>query len=171
LLTHKRRLKKIVLLVQFEFAKRMVALPATEDYGAMSVYAQYNAHVELVGTVPRTVFLPAPDVSSAIIVLTPLIPGAVPVRSEARFSYIVRAAFGQRRKTLLNALLRAPASFGLGLTLDDREKAEAVLAHAAIDGGRRGETLSLEEFARLADASLDLLPESISERPPNRQHT
>jgi 16S rRNA (adenine1518-N6/adenine1519-N6)-dimethyltransferase len=158
LLTHKSRLRRIVLLVQLEFAQRMVAAPATEDYGAMSVYVQYHAQVEMVGAVPRTVFLPAPEVSSAIVALTPLIPGAVPVRSEERFSHIVRAAFGQRRKTLLNALLRAPASFGLGLTLDDREKAEAVLALAGIDGNRRGETLSLSEFARLADASLELLP-------------
>lgn len=155
LLAHKDRLKRIVLLVQHEFARRMVADADTDDYGAMSVWVQYHAEVELVGTVPRTVFLPPPEVSSAIIALTPVVPGTVPVRDESRFSYIVRAAFGQRRKTLLNALLRAPASFGLGFTMESRSDVEALLARADIDGNRRGETLTLAEFARLADCSLD----------------
>jgi len=152
LLENKRHLKRIVLLVQQEFAHRMIAPPDTKDYGAMSVWVQFHARVELVGTVPRTVFLPAPEVESAIIVLTPVQPGTVDVRDEKRFSHMVRAAFGQRRKTLLNALMRAPASFNLGFGMDDREQIEALLARAGIDGSRRGETLSLDEFARLANA-------------------
>ncbi|HLV78919.1 MAG TPA: hypothetical protein VKT32_01520, partial [Chthonomonadaceae bacterium] len=87
-----------------------------------------------------------------IVALSPILPGAVPVREETRFFHLIRAAFGQRRKTLLNALLRAPASFGLGFTTESRADAEALLARAGIDGNRRGETLSLEEFARLSDA-------------------
>jgi len=121
----------------------------------MSLFAQYHAEVELVGTVPRTVFLPPPEVSSALIALTPAVPGTVAVRDEARLFYLIRAAFGQRRKTLLNALLRAPASFGLGFTMESRAEVESLLARAGIDGSRRGETLSLAEFARLADASLN----------------
>ncbi len=152
LLAQKARLRRIVLLVQYEFAQRMVAAPETEDYGAMSLFAQYHAQVELVGIVPRTVFLPPPEVNSAILTLTPLLPGAAAVRDEARLFHLIRAAFGQRRKTLLNALLRAPASFGLGFTTGDRAAAEALLVRVGIDGNRRGETLSLEEFARLADA-------------------
>jgi 16S rRNA (adenine1518-N6/adenine1519-N6)-dimethyltransferase len=152
LLVNKARLSRIVLLVQQEFARRMIAAPGTEDYGAMSVWVQYHARVRLVGTAPKTVFLPSPDVDSAIIALTPLPAGAVPVRDEERFSHMVRAAFGQRRKTLLNALMRAPASYNLGFGMEDREQIESLLARAGIDGNRRGETLSLEEFARLADA-------------------
>ena len=152
LLAHKTRWKRVVLLVQQEFARRMVAAPGSEECGSMSLYIQYHTQVELIGTVPRTVFLPQPEVSSAIVALTPLVPGRVAVSSEDRFFHLVRAAFGQRRKTLLNALLRAPASFDLGFTMNDREKAEALLARAGIDGNRRGETLSLEEFARLTNA-------------------
>ena len=152
LLEHKSRLKRIVLLVQHEFAQRMVASPGSDECGSMSLFIQYHAKVELVGTVPKSVFLPAPEVNSAIVALNPLVNGAVPVRDETRFFRIIRAAFGQRRKTLLNALLRAPASFELGFTTDDREKAEALLLRAKIDGTRRGETLSLEEFARISDA-------------------
>lgn len=151
LLENKARIRRIVLLVQHEFALRMVAKHDTDDYGAMSIFVQYNARVELIGTVPKTVFLPSPDVSSAIIALTPVVPGTVAVDDEARFFHIVRSSFAQRRKTLLNALLRAPASFNLGFTMEDRVGVEALLAAAGIDGARRGETLSLEEFARLAN--------------------
>ena len=152
LLAHKARIKRIVLLMQHEVAQRMAAAPGSDACGSMSLFAQYHAEVELVGVVPRTVFLPAPDVSSAIVALTPVVPGTVAVGDEARMFRVIRAAFGQRRKTLLNALLRAPASFNLGFTTDDREAAEALLARAGIDGLRRGETLSLPEFARIADA-------------------
>jgi 16S rRNA (adenine1518-N6/adenine1519-N6)-dimethyltransferase len=156
LLEHKSRLKRIVLLVQNEFARRLIAPPGSEECGSLSLYAQYHARVELVGIVPPTVFLPSPGVSSAIVMLDPVLPGTVPVREESRMFYLIRAAFGQRRKTLLNALLRAPASFDLGFTMDDRPKVEALLQHAGIDGTRRGETLSLNEFARLADTSLTM---------------
>lgn len=152
LIEHKKHLKRIVLLVQQEFAERMVAPPGSEACGAMSLFVQYHTEVELIGTVPRTVFLPSPDVSSAIVALTPVMPGTVAVADEARMFRIIRSAFIQRRKTLLNALLRAPASFGLGFSMDDRSAVEALLERAEIDGGRRGETLSLAEFARISDA-------------------
>jgi len=163
LLAHKARLKRIVLLVQQEFARRMIAAPGTSDYGAMTLFVQYHAQVEMVGVVPRTVFLPAPEVNSAIIALTPVVPGTVPVRDESHFFHIIRAAFGQRRKTLLNALLRAPASFGLGFTMDDRAEVEKLLARAGMDGNRRGETLSLEEFARLANTFVEMNAERTPE--------
>ena len=155
LLAHKSRLRRMVLLVQQEFARRMVARPGSEECGAMSLYVQYHCRAEIAGVVPPTVFLPAPEVSSAIITLTPVVPGTVAVRDEDRFFHLIRAAFGQRRKTLLNALLRAPASFGLGFTMESRAEVEALLARAGIDGNRRGETLSLEEFARLSDVFPD----------------
>ena len=152
LLAQKAHLNRIVLLVQQEFAERMAASPGSEACGAMSLYVQYHAQVELVGTVPKTVFLPSPDVSSAIVALTPVNPGTVPVKDENRMLHIIRSAFIQRRKTLLNALLRAPASFGLGFSMEDRARVEELLLRVGIDGGRRGETLSLEEFARISDA-------------------
>jgi 16S rRNA (adenine1518-N6/adenine1519-N6)-dimethyltransferase len=152
LLAHKARLSRIVLLVQQEFAERMTAPPGSDACGAMSLFVQYHAEVELVGTVPRTVFLPPPDVSSAIVALTPVVSGTVEVRDEGRMFHIIRSAFIQRRKTLLNALMRAPASFGLRFTMEDRAGVEDLLRRAGIDGSRRGETLSLAEFARISDA-------------------
>jgi 16S rRNA (adenine1518-N6/adenine1519-N6)-dimethyltransferase len=151
LLDNKRFLKRIVLLVQREFAVRMAAPAGSDACGALSLYAQYHARVELLGTVPNTVFLPAPDVSSEIVALSPVLPGTVTVNNETRMFALIRAAFGQRRKTLVNALMRAPASFNLGFNMDTRDAVEAVLERAGIDGTRRGETLTLAEFARLAD--------------------
>ena len=150
LLMHKDRWTRAILLVQEEFARRAVAKAGSDECGAMTHFIQYHTKAEIAGLVPRTVFLPQPEVGSAILSLTPIIPGAVIVKDEERLLHIVRASFGQRRKTLLNALLRAPASFELGLTIDDREKAEQILLKAGIDGTRRGETLTLEEFARIA---------------------
>ena len=152
LLDNKKRIKRIVLLVQNEFAQRAVAKAGSDACGSMSLYVQYHARVELVGSVPPTVFLPSPEVSSAILALDPVVPGTVAVENEERMFHLIRAAFGQRRKTLLNALMRAPASYDLGFTVNDREKAEALLARAGIDGTRRGETLSLEEFVRISIA-------------------
>lgn len=152
LIANKARMKRIVLLVQQEFAERMVAAPGSEACGAMSLFVQYHAVVELIGTVPKTVFLPSPEVSSAIVALTPVMPGTVAVKSEERMLHVIRAAFIQRRKTLVNALIRAPQSFGLGFGMEDRVKVEALLAGVGIDGTRRGETLSLQEFARISDA-------------------
>jgi len=151
LIEHKASLKKIVLLVQTEFANRAVARENTDDYGSMSVFVQYHTRPEIVGTVPKSVFLPPPEVSSSILTLEPVVPGTVAIRDERRFFFMVRAAFSQRRKTLLNALMRAPASFSLGFGMEDRAHLEGLLERAGIDGGRRGETLSLEEFARLSN--------------------
>ena len=137
-------LSVIVLLVQKEVAERLTAGAGTDAYGALSVFAQFHTNVETVGTVSRRVFLPAPDVDSAIVRLTPhsLLP--VAVASEEQFFRVVRAAFGQRRKSLLNALSGDPQ---LQWT---REEAQRHLDSAGIDGGRRGETLTLTEFAALS---------------------
>lgn len=144
LLAHKQQFGVIVLLVQKEVAQRLAARPATPDYGALSVFAQYHASVETIGIVSRRVFFPAPDVDSAIVRLTPHAAPPVNVTDEAHFFAVVRAAFGQRRKALPGALSGDPA---LGWT---RERAQSALAAAAIDPQRRGETLSLAEFAALA---------------------
>ena len=148
LLAQKGHLSRIVLLVQKEVAQRLAAAPGTPDYGALSVFAQFHAVVETVGIVSRRVFLPAPDVDSAIVRLTPHAAPPVPVMDEAQFFAVVRAAFGQRRKSLLNALSGDPA---LGWT---REQAAAALEKAGVDSLRRGESLGLEEFARVAAGPL-----------------
>jgi 16S rRNA (adenine1518-N6/adenine1519-N6)-dimethyltransferase len=152
LLDNKKFIKRIVLLVQNEFAQRAVAKAGSDACGSMSLYVQYHARAEICGVVPPTVFLPSPEVTSAILALDPVLPGTIAVENEDRMFHLIRSAFGQRRKTLLNALMRAPASYDLGFTVNDRERAEALLARAGIDGNRRGETLTLEEFARISAA-------------------
>lgn len=142
LLERRARIRTIVLLVQREVADRLTAAPGGKAYGALSVFAQYNARVEKAGTVPPHLFVPTPEVSSTIVRLDLEPGGTVAVPDEAAFFRLVRAAFAMRRKTLLNALA-APAA-GLG-----RAGAEDLLRRAGIDPARRGETLSLEEFARL----------------------
>ncbi len=145
-LEQRGRFARIVLLVQKEVAARLGAKPGTPDYGALSVFAQFHARVETVGLVSRRVFFPPPDVDSAVVRLTPHAAPPVAVADEALFFAVVRAAFGQRRKALLNALSGDPT---LGWT---RERAASALEAAGIDPQRRGETLGLTEFARLADA-------------------
>lgn len=152
LIEHKHRWRRAVMLVQQEVANRIVAKPATPDFGSMSLFVQYHTKPEIICKVPPTVFLPAPDVSSCVIALEPIIPGAITIRNEARMFRLIRAGFGQRRKTLLNALMRAPDSFNLGFGMEDRARLEEFLAKVGIDGNRRGETLSLEEYGRLSDA-------------------
>jgi 16S rRNA (adenine1518-N6/adenine1519-N6)-dimethyltransferase len=100
--------------------------------------------VEKGGVVARTVFVPQPDVASALVVMTPALPSSVPVQDEATFFRVVRAGFGQRRKTLANALDALEGANRTGVL--------AALASAGIDPMRRAETLSLREFAALADA-------------------
>jgi len=152
LLENKRYLKRIVLLVQLEFANRLSAAPGSDACGSLSLYAQYHAHVEHAGTVPKTVFLPAPEVNSAIVALSPAQGGGtIPVNNEQRMFKMIRAGFGQRRKTLLNALMRAPQSYELGFRMEDREIIEDLLNRSGVDPSRRGETLTLEEYARIAD--------------------
>jgi 16S rRNA (adenine1518-N6/adenine1519-N6)-dimethyltransferase len=129
-----------VLMVQREVRDRMIAAPDTSDYGALTVFTQQVFRVETVLHVPRTAFHPPPKVTSSVVKLTPLAtPRAPRVPS---FERIVRAAFQARRKTLRNALIQA-----LGA-----EQSDAILQAANIDGRRRGETLSIEEYAQLASA-------------------
>jgi len=145
LLEHKRRFARIVLTVQREVARRLAARHGTEDYGALTVMVQYHSRLEIIANVPRTVFYPTPEVDSALIVLEPLPEPSVRTRDEELFFRVVRAALGKRRKTIWNALSGAA---GEDWTKDAVRDA---LRSAGIDPVRRGETLSLEEFARLAD--------------------
>ncbi len=140
-----------VLMLQREVAERLAATPGGRDYGALSVFWQRWAVVTRVLVVPPAAFRPPPAVESAVVRATFATVPRVAVADEADFTRVVRAAFGQRRKTLGNALRGA----GLGSS----PRVAAVLASAAIDGSRRAETLSLEEFARLADALGGVTPD------------
>lgn len=139
----------MVIMVQLEVAARLAAAPGSKDYGALSVAVQYYTEVKLLFRVPKTVFFPAPAVDSAVVRLAVRKRPAVPVADERTFFQVVRAAFGKRRKTLLNSL----ATSDLGI---DKELWKTVLHSCGINPDRRGETLSLVEFARLTDRLLEL---------------
>ena len=147
LIEAKEHVSSAILMVQREVADRLQARPDSEDYGSLSVFVQYHCAIETVTRVSRNVFYPVPEVDSTVIRLDVLERPAVAVADEKLFFEIVRAAFGKRRKTLLNAL---SSSEKLGW---DKARAQAVLDAAEIDGTRRGETLSLDEFALLADGA------------------
>ncbi|MDN5361583.1 MAG: rRNA (adenine1518-N6/adenine1519-N6)-dimethyltransferase [Moorella sp. (in: firmicutes)] len=143
LLTSRFRIAVMVLMVQAEVGYRLLAQPGGKEYGALSVAVQYYTEPAIALRVPRTVFYPRPEVDSLVLKLTRRARPPVAVADEDLFFRIVRAAFNQRRKTILNAL----GSLG-------REKADltGVLARAGIDPRRRGETLTLVEFARISQA-------------------
>jgi 16S rRNA (adenine1518-N6/adenine1519-N6)-dimethyltransferase len=135
---------EMALMLQKEVAERVAAEPGGKTYGALSVLTQVAAAVRLAFTVPPGAFSPPPQVESAVLHLRPYREPPVPVGDPARFATVVRAAFSQRRKSLANALA---AGLGLGT-----ERARHLIEVASIDPGRRAETLSLTEFARLATA-------------------
>ncbi len=146
LLTESPRPNLAVILVQLEVAQRLVAQPGTKEYGSLSVLTQFYTCPEPVLKVPPAAFFPRPKVWSAVIRLRFRPQSAVPVEDEQFFFQVVRASFSHRRKTLANSLQH---DSGIGLT---KECIAAALESAAIDPQRRGETLSLEEFALLAKA-------------------
>lgn len=133
----------IVVMVQKEVADRMNAKPNTKDYGALSVAVQYYCDTEIVAKAPRHMFVPQPNVDSIVIGLHVRDEKKYIVDNEDIFFKTVKASFGQRRKTLLNSL------GGLGFLSKDQIK-EALKA-ANIDEKRRGETLSIDEFANLSN--------------------
>lgn len=146
ILENKKRVDSVYILVQKEVAKRLSAGPGTADSGAITCFTQYHSIPKILFNVSKGAFYPQPEVDSAFMKLEiPDKPG-VAVKDEKLFFKIIRASFGQRRKTLLNSL---SGSKDLGLS---KEKASELLAKAGIDGNRRGETLSLNEFAKIADA-------------------
>lgn len=133
----------LVTMVQKEVAERMIARAGSKAYGALSVAVQYHMAPEIVRLVAPRSFIPAPEVDSAVIACKKHEEPPVSVRDERMFFRVVRASFGQRRKTLHNALS------GVGVS---KEAVRPTLAAAGIDGQRRGETLTLAEFALLSDA-------------------
>jgi len=133
------RLSDCVFMLQREVVDRMVAEPGTADYGRLSVMLQYRFAMAMAFAVPPGAFTPPPKVDSAVVRMAPLAADRLRARDEQRFAQVVAAAFGQRRKTLRNA---TRALLG-----------DEAFTRAGIDPGRRGETLSVEEFVALSDAS------------------
>ena len=138
-------LKSITIMVQKEVADRMQVGPGTKDYGALSLAVQYYAKPEIVANVPPNCFIPRPNVGSAVIRLTRYEQPPVQVKNENRMFALIRASFNQRRKTLVNGLGNAA---GLGVT---KEQVLQALEVMGLPATVRGETFTLEQFARLSD--------------------
>ncbi|MDY4561146.1 MAG: 16S rRNA (adenine(1518)-N(6)/adenine(1519)-N(6))-dimethyltransferase RsmA [Peptostreptococcus porci] len=133
----------IVVMVQKEVAERMNAAPGGKDFGALSVAVQYYCDTEIIAKVPRHMFVPQPNVDSIVIALRVRGEKKYDVDNEELFFKVVKAAFGQRRKTLLNSI----SSMGIL----DKKVVSQILQESNIDEKRRGETLSLDEFAVLSN--------------------
>lgn len=143
LLEARSRIDRMVLMLQSEVARRLVAQPATEDYGILSVLTQSAVAAQLAFPVSANCFRPRPDVGSSVVSLKVRRPPDPAVPDEARFVRTVRASFAHRRKTLANSL----RDEGL-----PQSRIGEALAQAGIDPSRRAETLTLREFASLAAA-------------------
>jgi len=143
LLDQARHVSRAVFLLQREVAERLAASPGTKAWGLLSVLLQHRAEVRVARRVPRGAFLPPPAVESAVLVAE-LGPPRAPVADEARFRRLVKAGFAQRRKTLANALAAS--------RLAPPEQLAEALASAGIDPRRRGEALTVEEWATLERA-------------------
>ena len=146
-------LESITVMVQKEVAARMKAGPGSKDYGALSLAVQYYANPYIVANVPRNCFIPRPNVDSVVIRLTKFDNPPVTVRDEMLMFGLIRAAFEQRRKTLVNSL-----SGSAKLAISKEQAAEAV-RRAGLPAQVRGEALTLAQFAQLADACSEVLAE------------
>lgn len=136
-----------VFMMQKEVAERILAEPGSKAYGALTIAVQYYCTVEPVMDIPPAAFIPRPQVTSTVLKLRRRETPAVAVKEEKLFFRLVKMGFGQRRKVFTNAMKTGGISAELGA---------AMLETAGIDGKRRGETFSMEEYARLADAWHDL---------------
>jgi 16S rRNA (adenine1518-N6/adenine1519-N6)-dimethyltransferase len=140
LLEARRSIPLMVLMFQREVAERLVAKPGGRQYGFLSIVAQLYADVRLAFTVSPGSFRPPPKVDSAVVIVTPRPEPLIPIDDEAAFLRLVRHGFAHRRKTVRNSLSHV---------LPDA-RCDALLDDAGIDPKRRPETLSLEEWGRLA---------------------
>lgn len=137
--------KSITVMVQKEVAMRMQAKPGTKDYGALSLAVQYYAEPYIVANVPVNCFMPRPNVDSAVIRLTRYNEPPVKVKDEKKMFGLIRASFNQRRKTLQNGINN---SSELNYS---KEQVADCLRRMGLSESVRGETLTLEQFARLSD--------------------
>jgi 16S rRNA (adenine1518-N6/adenine1519-N6)-dimethyltransferase len=145
-IVHNRHLTKLaVVMVQKEVARRLTALPGGGDYGILSIAVQLYADVDIVCEVGREAFMPPPKVDSAVVRILLRQEPRVMLEDEVLFFKVVEAAFGERRKMIRNSLKGRLVLPGISL-----DKIDDALEKAGIDPTRRGETLSIQEFARLA---------------------
>ena len=138
-------LHSITIMVQTEVAQRMKVGPGTKDYGALSLAVQYYSRPEIITHVPPTCFIPRPNVGSTVIRLTRYEKPPVEAADESFLFSLIRASFNQRRKTLVNGLGNAS-----GLNLSKAQITEA-LEQMGLPANVRGETFTLEQFARLSE--------------------
>ena len=134
----------VTVMIQREVARRICAGPGTADYGAFGLFVQWHCETELLFDVPPSCFVPQPKVTSSVIRLHRRAAPPVPVRDEALMFRIIRAAFNQRRKTLVNAMCAGVEGLG-------KEQAEAVLLSCGLDPRIRGERVDIGGFAKIAD--------------------
>lgn len=145
LLEEENDIELMVFMVQKEVAQRMVAKPGKKDYGALSVAVQYYSQPEKAFDVPPQCFVPQPEVDSTIIKLEKNKTPPVNLKDKDMFFKVVKASFGQRRKTLLNALTN------FGAFNKNKEEIREILNSLNINENARGETLSIEQFASLSN--------------------
>ncbi|MCL2617975.1 MAG: 16S rRNA (adenine(1518)-N(6)/adenine(1519)-N(6))-dimethyltransferase RsmA [Defluviitaleaceae bacterium] len=136
----------ITVMIQREVAARMLAKPSTRDYGALTLGVAYRANARIAANVPRNCFIPRPGVDSAVVHLDVLETPPVHTADETLLFGIIKAAFSQRRKTLVNCIFNMD-----GNTLP-KDAIENLLTNNGLDGNVRGEALGLQEFAQIADA-------------------
>ncbi|ANU09325.1 dimethyladenosine transferase [Planococcus antarcticus DSM 14505] len=146
LLLEKLPIRGMVVMLQKEVAERITAKPGTKAYGSLSIAIQYYTQAEMALTVPKSVFLPQPNVDSAVIHMTKREVPEVKVIDEDFFFTVTRGSFVQRRKTILNNLQVA-----MPLGKEKKELILKALEEAEVDPTRRGETLTIKEFGLLAD--------------------
>lgn len=135
---------RYIVMMQLEVARRLSAKPGTKDYNALSIAVQYYCDVKIAINVPREVFIPAPNVDSAVVVLKRKLVPPVQVEDEEFFMELVHACFKQRRKTLLNNL-------AVYFQAVEKEKIIAMLVEIGIEPSIRGEALSIEDFAKITN--------------------
>jgi 16S rRNA (adenine1518-N6/adenine1519-N6)-dimethyltransferase len=140
-----RAVDEMAFMLQKEVAERVAAEPGSRTYGSLSVLTQLACVAHLAFTVPPGAFRPPPQVDSAVLHLRVRPEPRVPATEAPQFRAVVLAAFGQRRKSLANAL-----AAGLSISPD---QARALCSRADVDPGRRAETLSFDEFARLTTSA------------------
>lgn len=139
---------RMVLMFQKEVAERITAIPGSRSYGSLTVLLALHWKAQLAFVVPPWAFSPRPKVDSAVVVLEPLNEPRAPVGDELLFRKLVKAAFGHRRKTLLNSLKSMPCA--------STEWVEELLLRVGVDKNSRAETLSVEQFAALSNQALEL---------------
>jgi 16S rRNA (adenine1518-N6/adenine1519-N6)-dimethyltransferase len=147
LIDAKQTWKRAIVTMQREVADRLRAEPGTKEYGSLTVFVRYHCEISSVMRVSKNVFYPVPDVDSEIIALDVRDQPPFEVLDEKTFFKVVRSSFAMRRKTLLNTLGNS-VDLGWG-----KDRASEVLSAAGVSAERRGETLGIDEFARIANAA------------------